>query len=84
MHDKGQGEMNIVNGEDKCSKHQFSNYNKTEYYGSACCDLSLRWVKAGRIESFKILKFQSIAGNWRKTSPELLTFVSESTQICEG
>lgn len=39
MYDKGQGQMNIVNGEDKCSKHQFRNCNKAEYHGSACCDL---------------------------------------------
>lgn len=63
MYDKGQGEMNIVNGDDKCIKHQLSNYNKTAYHGSTCCDLSLRGVKVGRIENFTNLKFQHIARN---------------------
>lgn len=63
--------MNTVREEDKCSKHQFSNYNKAKYCHSACCDLPHRGVKAERIESFTNLKFQSIARNQRKISPEL-------------
>lgn len=61
MYDKGQGQMNIVNGEDKCSKHQFRNCNKAEYHGSACCDIG--GEKAEKIESFKDLKFQNIVRN---------------------
>lgn len=61
MYDKGQGQMNIVNGEDKCSKHQFRNCNKAEYHGSACCDIG--GGKAEKIESFKDLKFQNIVRN---------------------
>lgn len=60
MYDKGQGQMNIVNGEDKCSKHQFRNCNKAEYHGSACCDLQGE-EKQKRQRVLKIRNFKTLS-----------------------